>query len=115
MRNPASIDVTALQLTTAILNTTPGASLPVQLGTLPRGGQATIDVTFPASAGNPGSGNTLRLTFSWTGRSTSVVQRVVLPPLPPPPLVAWADLQPHPMSKLARSRKRRGFQWRRIL
>ena len=91
VRNPALTDVTALQLTTAILNTTPAASLPVQVGTLPAGGQATIDVTFPASAGNPGAG-TLRLTFSWTGRSTSVVLRVVLPPPPPPPLVGWADL-----------------------
>ena len=127
VRNPASIDVTGLQLTTAILNTTPAAPLPVQVGTLPAGGQLTIDVTFPASAGNPGAGNTLRLTFSWTGRSTSVVQRVVLPP-PPPPLGAWADLHPHPMSNPAfggelfhgapdgqsRSRKWRGFQWRRI-
>ena len=47
VRNPALTDVTALQLTTAILNTTPAAPLPVQVGTLPAGGQATIDVTFP--------------------------------------------------------------------
>ena len=104
VRNPTSTIVTALQLTTAILNSTPAASLPVQAGTLPAGGQATIDVTFPASAGNPGAGNTLRLTFSWTGRSTSVVQRVVLPP-PTPPLVGWADLPTHPMSNLAFSDK----------
>ena len=100
VRNPAPTPATAVQVTTAILNTTPAASLPVQLGTIAPGEQVSTSVTFAGSAGAAGAANTLRLTISWTGRSVSIAQRVTLPAAPAP-LWGWVDLHTHPMSNLA--------------
>jgi M6 family metalloprotease-like protein len=69
-----------VQLNTATLGAALGTSLPKNLGTLAAaGGSATVTVSFPATAGNPGATVVEKYAGTYTGGSFSTSLRVVLP------------------------------------
>jgi hypothetical protein len=79
IRNNGNTTANAVQLTSAMLNSTGAPGLPAALGAIAAGAQVTRQVTFPGAAGAPGPANVLRLTLAWTGGTTSVSQRATLP------------------------------------
>jgi hypothetical protein len=69
-----------VQLNTATLGAASGTPIPQNLGTLAAaGGSATVTVSFPASAGNPGATVVEKYAGTYTGGSFSSSLRVVLP------------------------------------
>ena len=67
------------QLTMATLGSTSGSPLPAALGTIQPGGSATATISFPATAGAPGSTVLQRLTGTYSGGSFGGGSRAVLP------------------------------------
>jgi hypothetical protein len=67
------------QLTVATLGSASGSSLPASLGTIQPGGSATATISFPATAGAPGSTVAQRLTGTYSGGSFGGSSRAVLP------------------------------------
>jgi hypothetical protein len=67
------------QLTMATLGSTSGSPLPASLGTIQPGGSATATISFPATAGAPGSTVLQRLTGTYSGGSFGGGSRAVLP------------------------------------
>jgi hypothetical protein len=67
------------QLTVATLGSSSGLPLPASLGTIQPGGTATATISFPATAGAPGSTVVERLTGTYNGGSFGGGSRAVLP------------------------------------
>ncbi|MGA3129881.1 MAG: Ig-like domain-containing protein [Terracidiphilus sp.] len=67
------------QLTVATLGSASGSPLPASLGTIQPGGSATATISFPATAGVPGSTVAQRLTGTYSGGSFGGSSRAILP------------------------------------
>lgn len=67
------------QITVATLGSVSGSPLPASLGTIQPGGSATATISFPATAGAPGSPVLQRLTGTYSGGSFGGGSRAVLP------------------------------------
>jgi hypothetical protein len=67
------------QVTAATLGSASGSPLPASLGTIQPGGSATATISFPATAGAPGSTVLQRLTGTYSGGSFGGGSRAVLP------------------------------------
>jgi hypothetical protein len=68
-----------VQLTSAVLGSTPTTTAFTNLGSIAGGASLTTSLRFPASAGAPGSGAVLRVGGSYTGGSFSTAFRVAIP------------------------------------
>jgi hypothetical protein len=66
-------------LNTAALGSASGASVPVSLGSIPPGGNATATITYPSSAGAPGAAAVEKYTGIYTGGSFTASIRAILP------------------------------------
>ena len=77
--NNGTVGAQNVQLTAASLGAANGSPLPAVLGTIPAGGSATITLTFPSSAGTPGTGVVEKLTGTYTGGTFGGSFRAVLP------------------------------------
>jgi hypothetical protein len=66
-------------LNTAALGSATGASVPVSLGSIPPGGNATATITYPSSAGAPGAAAVEKYTGIYTGGSFTASIRAILP------------------------------------
>lgn len=78
--NTGSTPAANVQLTSAAIGSSAAiTTLPVPLGTIGGNGLAQTVVTFPASAGSPGSKAALSLAGTYTGGTFSSSSRVTLP------------------------------------
>jgi polygalacturonase len=78
--NSGTGDATNLSLNTATLGSAAGSTLPQSIGTLAAGTSTTFTVTFPSSAGAPGSGVSEKYSGTYTGGSFAAsVRSVILP------------------------------------
>ena len=66
-------------ITNSVLGSTPGTPSPAPLGTIAPGGSAVATVTFPSSAGAPGSPSVIRITGTYTGGTFGGSSRTTLP------------------------------------
>jgi pectate lyase len=83
VRNNGSGTAQNVTLTAATLGAAGGTVLPASLGNLSHGGgSASVTLTFPASAGNPGSAVVEKLTGTYTGGTFGGSFRATLPNLP---------------------------------
>jgi hypothetical protein len=67
------------QLTMATLGSATGSPLPASLGSIQPGGSATVTISFPATAGAPGTTVLQRLSGTYGGGSFGGGSRAVLP------------------------------------
>jgi len=88
VQNTGSVPVANVALSTAALaatvsgkpqSTATTTTLPATLGTIAVGKTVTVNITFPAAAGTPGSATLLRLAFTFTGGSASSTLHATLP------------------------------------
>jgi hypothetical protein len=68
-----------VQLTAATLGAANATALPASFGNIPGGGSATVTLTFPSSAGNPGTAVVEKLTGTYTGGTFGGSFRATLP------------------------------------
>ncbi|MGA3264045.1 MAG: chitobiase/beta-hexosaminidase C-terminal domain-containing protein [Terracidiphilus sp.] len=82
-----------VQLTTATLGAATGSPLPQYLGTLAAGGgSATVTVTFPLSAGSPGTAVAEKYSGTYTGGTFSASLRAAMLPYPPAATPAFSPV-----------------------
>ena len=79
VKNSGTAAAQNAQLTGATLGSSSGLPLPASLGTIQPGGSATATISFPATAGAPGSTVAQRLTGTYSGGSFGGGSRAVLP------------------------------------
>jgi uncharacterized protein len=79
VRNNGTAYAQNVTLNTATLGSANGATLPVSLGTIAPGGSQTVTITYPASAGAPGSASVEKYAGIYTGGSFSASIRATLP------------------------------------
>jgi hypothetical protein len=68
-----------VQLTGAVLGSAAGSPLPAVFSDLQPGASAAVSITFPSSAGAPGSTTVEKLTGTYTGGSFGGNLRATLP------------------------------------
>jgi hypothetical protein len=79
VKNSGTAAAQNAQLTVATLGSASGSPFPASLGTIQPGGSATATISFPATAGAPGSTVAQRLTGTYSGGSFGGSSRAVLP------------------------------------
>lgn len=79
VRNNGTGTAQQVMLSGATLGGAPGSTLPVALGDIQPGASAIAPITFPASAGSPGTGTVERYTGTYTGGSFGGSLRATLP------------------------------------
>jgi hypothetical protein len=79
VKNNGTATAPNVQLVTATLGSATGTPLPASLGDIEAGSLGVAIITFPASAGTPGSATAERFTGTYTGGSFSGSIRAILP------------------------------------
>src|SRR6185437_9059280 len=79
VKNSGTAAAQNAQLTAATLGSASGSPLPASLGTIQPGDTATATISYPATAGAPGSTVVERFTGTYTGGSFGGGSRTVLP------------------------------------
>jgi len=79
VKNTGNVTASNVQLTSATLGSTSGATVPASLGDIPSGGSASVTLTFPSSTGADGAGVVEKLTGTYTGGTFTGSFRAQLP------------------------------------
>jgi hypothetical protein len=77
--NAGNVTAPNVQLTSAMLGSASGATMPASLGDIASGGSASVTLTFPSSAGADGAGVVERLSGTYNGGTFGGSFRAILP------------------------------------
>lgn len=77
--NTGNVTAPNVQLTSATLGGTSGATMPASLGDIASGGSASVTLTFPSSTGADGAGVVERLSGTYNGGTFGGSFRATLP------------------------------------
>ena len=77
--NNGNVTAPNVQLTSATLSSTSGATMPASLGDIAAGGSASVTLTFPTSTGADGAGVVERLSGTYNGGTFGGSFRATLP------------------------------------
>jgi hypothetical protein len=79
VKNSGNVTAPNVQLALATLGSASGSSLPASLGDIPSGGEASVTLTFPSSAGADGAGAVEKFSGTYTGGTFGGSFRATLP------------------------------------